>query len=91
MNNLESAIHWRQWSVAIILALLIALFSLNQFNLLRLTGVILSGSVVLLLSLGWNIHAMRLAHSQSNMGWNSEIADGLLITGMILVFFGAFF
>jgi hypothetical protein len=91
MLNLESAIHWRQWSVGIVLVLFIALFSLTQFGLLAYSSVIIAGCVVLLLSLLWNIYVLKLAQSRSKPGWNSEIADGLLITGLILVFFGAFF
>lgn len=91
MSNLDSAIHWRQYSVGIILALFIAIFSLTQFNLLPFSSVIGFGCLVLLISLGWNIYVMKLAQNRSKPGWNNEIADGLLITGLIFVFIGAFF
>ena len=91
MSNLESAIHWRQYSVGIVLALFIALFSLTQFGLFKFSSSIGVGCVILFLSLGWNVYVMKLAQSRSKPGWNHEIADGLLITGLILVFVGAFF
>ncbi len=91
MKNIDSVIHWRQWSVGIILALLIALFSLNQFNFLPLTPALEAGCAVLFLALVWNGYVVKLAHSDSKPGWNTEIADGLLLTGVILVFIGAFF
>jgi|GEM_PF-3504138 len=91
MSNLDSAIHWRQYSIGIVLALFIALFSLTQFNLLPFSGVIGFGCGLLLISLGWNIYVLKLAQNRSKPGWNSEIADGLLITGLIFVFIGAFF
>ena len=91
MSNLDSAIHWRQYSVGIILAIFIALFSLTQFGLLTFTAGTGFGCGVLFLSLGWNIYVMKLAQYRSKPGWNNEIADGLLITGLIFVFIGAFF
>ncbi len=91
MSNLDSAIHWRPWSVAIVLALFITLFSLAQFNLLEISSLIEWGCGILALSLGWNIYVMILARDRSKPGWNGEIADGLLITGLFLVFWGAFF
>ena len=77
--------------MAIVLAIFIALFSLAQFDLLPFTGVIGFGCAVLSFSLGWNIYVLKLAQNRKNPGWNPEIADGLLITGLIFVFIGAFF
>jgi hypothetical protein len=91
MSNLESAIHWRQWTVAIVLALFIAVFSLSQFHMLQISFFIELGCLVLLVSAGWNVFLMILARNRRKPGWNGEIADGLLITGLIMVFFGAFF
>jgi hypothetical protein len=91
MKNIETAVHWRLWAVGIVLALLISLFALNQFNMLRFTTSLEAGCAVLLLSLIWNGIVIKLNHSGSKLGWNGEIADGLLMTGMVLVFFGAFF
>jgi hypothetical protein len=91
MNNIDSAIHWRHYSVGIVLALFIALFALVQFSLLRFSLSIGIGCVVLFLSLAWNIHVMKLDHSRSKPGWHCEIADGLMISGLILVFIGTFF
>jgi hypothetical protein len=70
---------------------LISLFALNQFNLLRFSPALVAGCAVLFLSLVWNGIFLKLAHSESKPGWNGEIADGLLMAGMLLVFFGAFF
>jgi len=91
MNQFETAIHWRQYSIGIVLALFIAIFSLVQFQLLRVTLSTGLGCVVLALSLSWDIYLMRLNHRGSDPGRQGEIADGLLITGLILVFLGAFF
>ncbi len=91
MSNLESAIHWRQYSVGIVLAIFIALFSLTQFGLLPFSSALGLGCVVLFLSLAWNIYVMKLAQARSKPGPHNEIADGLLIMGLILVFIGAFF
>ena len=88
MNQLESVIHWRQLSVAIVLALFIALFSLTQFNLLAFTFLVGAGCAVLGLSLAWNIYVMLLAGTDSKQGHHGEIADGMLITGLIFVFLG---
>ena len=91
MSHVESIIHWRQWSVAIVLALFIALFSLIQFDLMAFSTSLAIGCVFLALSMGWNIYVMVLAHSRRKLGRHAEIADGLLITGFIFIFFGAFF
>ena len=91
MSNLDSAIHWRQYSVGIILAIFIALFSLTQFGLLLFSSGTGFGCAILFLSLGWNIYVMKLAQIRSKPGRNGEIADGLLITGLIVVFLGTFF
>ena len=91
MPNLDSAIHWRQYSIGIVMALFIALFSLTQFGLFQFSSTIGFGCVVLFLSLAWNIYVMKLVQNRSKPGWNHEIADGLLITGLIVVFIGGFF
>jgi len=91
MSNIESIIHWRQWSVAIVLALFIALFSLTQFSLLAFSTSIGMGCFFLAFSLGWNIHVMILARSHSRLGRHGEVADGLLLLGLIFIFLGAFF
>jgi len=91
MKNIDSTIHWRFWAVSIVLALLISLFALNQFNLMRFTTALEAGCVILFLSLVWNSYVLKLNHSGSKPGWNGEIADALLLTGMLFVFFGAFF
>ena len=91
MSNIDSAIHWRQYSVGIVLALFIALFSLTQFGLFQFSSTIGFGCVILFLSLIWNIYVMKLAQNRSRPGFNHEIADGLLITGLIVVFIGGFF
>ena len=91
MTDLESAVRWRPWSIGIVLALFISLYALNQFGLLLITNTTWIGCGVLALSMAWNIYVMKLAKSCSNPGRNHEIADGLLITGLILVFIGSFF
>ena len=91
MKDIESTIHWRQYSVGIVLALFITLFALAQFNLLRLTMSTGLGCAVLFLSLAWDIYVMKLAQSRSEPGLHHKIADGLLITGLVLVFMGTFF
>ena len=91
MKNIESAIHWRPWSACVVMVLLIALFALNQFNFLQFTTTIASGCVLLGLSLGWNLYVLLLARSRKKLGWNGEIADGLLLSGMVFVFLGVFF
>ena len=91
MRNLESAIHWRPWSVAIVLAIFIAVFSLIQFHLLQWSFALELGCLVSLVSGGWNTYVILLARKGKDAGMNGEIADGLLITGLILVFWGAFF
>jgi hypothetical protein len=91
MHDLESSIHWRPWSVAIVLALFIAVFSLTQFNLLQWSFSIELGCAVLFTSVGWNIYVLIQAQSGKKPGWNPEIADGLLLVGLILIFLGAFF
>jgi hypothetical protein len=91
MTNLEAAVRWRPWSIAIVLAIFISLFALNQFGLLSVNNTTWTGCGVLALSVSWNIYVMKLAQSRSKLGWHGQMADGLLLTGLILVFFGAFF
>ncbi len=91
MTHFESAVRWRPWSIAIVLAIFISLYTLNQFGLFLINNTTWIGCGVLALAVAWNIYMIKLARSRSKVGWNGEIADGLLITGLILVFFGAFF
>jgi hypothetical protein len=91
MNNLESTVHWRQYSVGILLALFIALFTLTQFHLLRYCFSLGLGCAVLFLALVWNIYVMKLDQSQLGPGLHHQFADGLMIAGLALVFFGTFF
>jgi hypothetical protein len=91
MADLESKVRWRPWSIAIVLAIFISLYALNQFGILSINETTWLGCGVLALSAGWNVYVVKLARSRSKLGWNGEIADGLLLTGLILVFFGAFF
>jgi hypothetical protein len=91
MNNLESATHWRQYSVGIVLALFISFFALHQFHLLRYSFSLALGCMVLFLALVWNIYLMKLAQSRSEPGWHHQFADGLMIAGLLLVFIGTFF
>jgi hypothetical protein len=91
MPRLESNVHWRPWSIAVVLLLFIALFSMTQFNLIELSTSIYAGCGVLFLSAGWNVYVILLARSGNNLGWNAPLADGLLMAGLILIFIGAFF
>ncbi len=91
MANFESTIHWRQYSSGIILAIFIAVFALGQFHLLQVTFSILLGCSVLATSLVWNIYVMKRAHSMKGLILHPQIADGLLLAGLILVFIGGFF
>ncbi len=91
MTDLESTIHWRQYSVGIVLALYIALFALTQFDLFRITFATGLGCAVLFLSLSWDIYVMKLTRDREKVGKNGTIADGLLMAGLMLVFLGAFF
>jgi uncharacterized integral membrane protein len=91
MNRMESAIHWRPWSVAVVLALFIALFALKQFSLLEWSFSIELGCAVLLASAGWNVYVLFLARARKNAGMHGAVADGLLLAGLLLVFVGAFF
>ncbi len=91
MTNLESAVRWRPWSIAIVLAIFISLFALGQFGLLLINTTTWLGCGVLALAVAWNIYVMKLAQSRSKLGPHGQVADGLLLTGLILVFFGAFF
>ena len=91
MNNFETATHWRQYSVGIILALFIALFALAQFHLLRFSFSLELGCLVLFLAMIWNIYLMKLAQTSSEPGLHHQFADGLMIAGLVLVFIGTFF
>ncbi len=91
MSDLEAAVRWRPWSIAIVLAIFISLYALNQFGLFSINNTTWFGCGALTLSVVWNIYVIKLARSRSKLGWNGEIADGLLLTGLIIVFFGAFF
>lgn len=91
MPDLESSIHWRPWSVAIVLALFIAVFALNQFNLLPLSFTLELGCAVLLASAGWNSFVILLARAGKKSDTHGMIADGLLLAGLFFVFIGAFF
>lgn len=91
MKTIESASHWRLWAVGIVLALLISLFALNQFHFLGFTPTLVLGCLVLFLSLIWNGYVLKLDQAGAKPGWNGELADGLLLTGMLLVFFSVFF
>lgn len=77
--------------MAIVLAIFIAVFSLTQFNLLQWSFSLELGCAVLALSVGWNSYILLRVRSGRKLGWNGEIADGLIITGLIMVFIGAFF
>jgi hypothetical protein len=91
MKDLDSAIRWRPWSVAIVLVLFISLFALAQFNYLVWTFPVKLACAVLFLSMGWNIYILVLARLGRKPGWDSTIADGLLLAGLILLFWGVFF
>jgi hypothetical protein len=91
MSNLEAVVRWRPWSIAIVLAIFISLFALDQFGLLSINNATWTGSAVLALSAAWNIYVLKLAQTRSKLGPHGQIADGLLLTGLIIVFFGAFF
>lgn len=91
MANFENTIHWRQYSVGIILAIFIAVFALAQFQLLQIVFSILLGCSVLATSLAWNIYVIKRAHSGKDLSLHPQIADGLLLTGLILIFVGVFF
>ena len=91
MTHLESAVRWRPWSIAIVLAIFISLFALNQFGIFSINNTTWAGCGILGLSVAWNIYAIKLSQTRPSLGWNGQMADGLLLTGLILVFFGAFF
>ncbi len=91
MPDLESSIHWRPWSVAIVLAILITVFALGQFNLLELSFSIQLGCAVLLASAGWNVYVIVRARLDKKAGVNGAVADGLLLAGLFLVLIGAYF
>ena len=88
-SDLESSIHWRQWSVGIILLLHLALIALVRFHLVLITYWIAGGSAGLILSLGLNIYLL-LSSPPSKTPWGPAWADGLLIAGLVLLL-GAFF
>jgi len=83
-------IRWRQSSVGLITAVFLAVVGLVEFNLLRFTFIIQLGCLVLLVSLGINLYILKVI-SPSKLGFSHEVADGLLIVGLALIFVGAFF
>ncbi len=83
-------IRWRQSSVGIITAVFLAVVGLVEFNLLPFTFILQLGCLVLLVSLGLNFTILKII-SPSKLGWNPEVADGLFIVGLGMIFFGAFF
>jgi hypothetical protein len=83
-------IRWRISSAGIIAAIFLAVVGLSEFNLLQFTFMIQLGCLVLLVSLGINFYILKVINP-SKLGWSHEIADGLLIFGLVFVFFGAFF
>lgn len=91
MPDIESAVKWRPWSVAVILAVFLSVFTLVRFGLLSFSFPIGLGCAVLCLPLGWNIAALRKGPSGERPGRNDFITDGLLVVGLALVFIGAFF
>jgi hypothetical protein len=91
MSDLESTVRWRPWSIAIVLAIFISLYALNQFGIFSINNTTWLGCGVLTLSVAWNIYVIKLAQSRSKLSGHGQVADGLLMTGLILVFFGAFF
>jgi hypothetical protein len=91
LSQLDSAVRWRPWSIAVVLAIFISLYALGQFNLFSPGAATWAGCGLLALSGAWNVHVLLRARSRSKPGRHPEIADGLLLAGLILVFFGAFF
>jgi hypothetical protein len=91
MKTIESVSHWRLWAVGIVLALLISLFALNQFHLLGFTPTLVLGCLVLFLSMIWNGYVIKLNQGGAEPGWQGGLADGLLLAGLMLVFFSVFF
>lgn len=91
MPNLESAVRWRPWSIAIVLAIFISLYALNQFSIFSINNITWLGCGVLTLSVAWNIYVIKLVQTRPKLGWHGQMADGLLLAGLMLVFFGAFF
>jgi hypothetical protein len=90
MKNYEPMIRWRQSSVGIMMAVFLAVVGLVEFNLLKFTFCIQLGCLVLLVSLGINLYILKVI-SPSKLGMSHEVADGLLITGLVLIFVGVFF
>src|ERR1035438_4121066 len=91
MNQIESAVRWRPWSIGIVMVLFVSLYALSRFGLLQINSVTLVGCGILALSLGWNILVMKGTPTGSESGLKGQVADGLLLTGLVLVFVGAFF
>ena len=83
-------IRWRQSAIGITTAIFLAVVGLVEFNLLRFTFVLQLGCLVLLVSLGLNFTILKII-SPSKLGWNPEVADGLFIVGLLMIFAGAFF
>ena len=90
MANFESVIRWHQWSVGIILTLLLGLAALTKTNLIHFTFLNQLACAVLLLSLVLNLNLLK-TRSRLKLPWDNEVADGLLIVGLLLVFIGTFF
>jgi len=83
-------IRWRQSAIGIATALFLAVVGLVEFNLLSFTFILQLGCLVLLVSLGVNLYILKVL-SPSKLGSSHQVADGLFIVGLIMVFIGAFF
>jgi hypothetical protein len=82
-------IRWRQSAVGIITAVFLAVVGLVEFNLLSLTFTVELGCLVLLVALGINLYILKVI-SPSKLGFSHQVADGLFIAGLLLVFMGVF-